>query len=354
VTANRPPVARWVATRTRLPRALPALAALGLLLGCAAPGTADAAAGGRHPDPAPERTATRLVQVTSVHEATGMTLLEGPTFGPDGGLFVVDVTAPAGAPKVLRVDVDTRDVAPVHTNETSAYTSAQFSPHDGRLYLTDFVSGGIDSITADGDDPRTFFAGDVDGQPMRPDDVAFDEAGNLFVTDTTGYADPSWEAQGRVVRIDRETAEASVLAEDLPAPNGISFTPDFTGLWVSHNTGNRVDHLGLTEDGTEVTTAYPAIWFSGGRSQVDSTAVDAAGNVYQGVHGQAKVFVYSPTGDLRTTVSLPSRAKGLTSATNIAIRPGTTDAYMTVSGSAGGFVYEFEALADGIRQSNGG
>lgn len=34
--------------------------------------------------------------------------------------------------------------------------------------------------------------------------------------------------------------------------------------------------------------------------------------------------------------------------------PHTTDAYMTVSGPAGGFVYEFEALAEGIRQSNGG
>ncbi|MFC8799041.1 hypothetical protein ACFT2C_15000 [Promicromonospora sp. NPDC057138] len=34
--------------------------------------------------------------------------------------------------------------------------------------------------------------------------------------------------------------------------------------------------------------------------------------------------------------------------------PGTTDAYMTRSGAAGGFVYEFDALAEGIRQSNGG
>lgn len=345
---------RAVPGRTLPGRALPALAAVGLLVGCAAPGTADAAAGGRHPGPAPERTATRLVQVTSVHEATGMTLLEGPTFGPGGSLFVVDVTAPAGEPKVLRVDVDTRDVVPVYTNETSAYTSAQFSPYDGRLYLTDFVSGGIDSITADGDDPRTFFAGDVEGQPMRPDDIAFDGSGHLFVTDTTGYADPSWEPQGRVVRVDRETAEATVLARDLPAPNGISFTPDYDGLWVSQHTANRVDYLRLDTGRTEVMTAHPAVQVDGGHTQIDSNAVDAAGNVYQGVHGQAKVFVYSSTGELLTTVSLPPRAKGLTSATNIAIRPGTTDAYLTVSGAAGGFVYEFEALADGIRQSNGG
>ena len=32
-----------------------------------------------------ERTAERVVQVSSVHPETGMTLIEGPTFGPDGG-----------------------------------------------------------------------------------------------------------------------------------------------------------------------------------------------------------------------------------------------------------------------------
>lgn len=55
---------------------------------------------------------------------------------PEGNLYVVDVTAPPGAPKVLRIDVDSREVGRVYTDDTSAFTSAQFSPRDGRLYLT--------------------------------------------------------------------------------------------------------------------------------------------------------------------------------------------------------------------------
>ncbi|MDQ0675081.1 ABC-type uncharacterized transport system auxiliary subunit [Pseudarthrobacter siccitolerans] len=43
--------------------------------------------------------AERVMQVTSVHQTTGMTLLEGPTFGPDGNLYLVDVTAPPVRPK---------------------------------------------------------------------------------------------------------------------------------------------------------------------------------------------------------------------------------------------------------------
>lgn len=329
-------------------RTLSALLLLGVATGCS--GAVD-----ESEDREGRRTASLLVQVSSVHEETGMTLLEGPTFGPDGGLVVVDVTAPSGEPKVLRVDIESEEVSTIFTDRSSAYTSAQFSPYDDRLYLTDFAGGKIDSITPNGNDPTTFFSGDVDGTPMKPDDLAFDEAGNMYVSDSTGHSAPSWEPQGRVVRIDRETAEATVLAEELPAPNGISFSEDYAGLWVSQYTANRVDHFVLSEDGTEVETAHTGIHFDGGTSQIDSNAVDAEGNVYQAVHGQPRIYAYSSTGEHLATVDVPPEAaEGVDSATNVAIAPGTTDAYMTVSGEDGGFVYEFEALGEGIRQSNGG
>lgn len=328
-----------------------ALVTLGLT-GCtaaAATSTAPASSG-----PSPSQVAEQLLQVTSPHDATGMTLLEGPTIGPDGDLYVVDVTAPAGEPKVLRIDVETADVTPVYTDESSVYTSAQFSPLDGRIYLTDFGSGKIDSMAADGTDHRTFFSGAVDGATMHPDDLAFDEAGNLFITDSAGYDAPEWEASGRIVRVDAATASASVLASELPAPNGISFDLGGEALWVSNNMGNRVDYLRLNEDRTAVTTAHPAFFVDAGRTQVDSNAVDAAGNVYQAMHGDPRIHVYSPTGERLQTISLPSDVTGVDSATNLAIAPGTTEAYLTASGPDGGFVYRFDALAEGIRQSNGG
>ena len=342
----------------RSPRAVTARALALLVLAGAVAGCSNAAAdpgadqGGEETG---DRTAELLVQVTSVHEATGMTLLEGPTFAPDGGLLVVDVTAPPGEPKVLRVDTASQEVAPVFTNEDSAYTSAQFSPFDDRLYLTDFAGGRIDSVTPEGEDHTTFFSGEVDGSPMQPDDIAFDEAGNLYVSDSTGFSGPAWEERGRVVRIDRETAEATVLADELPAPNGIAFTEDFGGLWVGQYAANRVDHYALNEDGTEVENSHAALHFDGGTTRIDSIAVDAEGNLYQAMHGQPSIHVYSSTGERLATVGVPDdAAEGLESATNVAIAPGTTDAYMTVSGEDGGFVYAFDALGEGIRQSNGG
>lgn len=305
--------------------------------------------------PAEDVTAEHLVQATEVHEETGMTLLEGPTFAPDGELRFVDVTAPEGEPKVLSLDTDSTELSGVYTDDSGSYTSAQFSPHDDRLYLTDFGGGRIVSVTPDGEDPEVFFSGEVEGERMFPDDLAFDEEGNMYLSDMAGFEEPAWEEKGRVVRIDHETAEAAVLADELPPPNGISFTEDFAGLWVGLYGANRVDHYELNEDGTEVATSHAAIHFDGGTSRIDSIAVDGDGNLYQAIHGEPAMYVYSSLGEHLATVRVPEEdAEGLYSATNVAIEPGTTDAYMTVSGDDGGHIYTFDALAEGIRQSNGG
>ncbi|MFE9057974.1 SMP-30/gluconolactonase/LRE family protein [Streptomyces mutabilis] len=339
----------------RLPlRSLTGLAAIGLLAltGCGTDtgsgGPEEAAAGGA------DRTvrAQKVMRLTTVHPETGMTLLEGPTFDADGSLLVVDVTAPAGEPKVLRVDVRKKTSAQVHTDDRGAYTSAQFSPYDGRVYLTDFAHGEIVSMAPDGSDPRTFFSGEVDGAAMNPDDLAFDQDGNLYVSDSRGMSEG--EAKGRVVRIDREGKNATVLADELAAPNGISFDSEYRGLWVSELTQNRVSYL-LLDGEDRVASRHTAIRVDGGVAQTDSIAVDADGNLYQALHGRPAMAVYDRHGERLATVEVPARAaEGLESATNVAITPGGTKAYMTVSGPAGGYLYTFDALAEGVRQSNGG
>ena len=73
-----------------------------------------------------------------------------------------------------------------------------------------------------------------------------------------------------------------------------------------------------------------------------------------GLHGRPAMAVYDRHGERLATIEVPARHQGLESATNVAITPGSTRAYLTVSGPAGGYVYTFDAPAEGIRQSNGG
>ncbi|WP_320775377.1 SMP-30/gluconolactonase/LRE family protein [Streptomyces sp. CRN 30] len=338
----------------RLPiRALALLTTAGALT-LTACGTQTTATGTGTAGTGAERTvrAHQVMRLTTPHEQTGSTLLEGPVLDDAGRLTVVDVTAPAGAPKVLRVDLDRKKARTLHTDDRGAYTSSQFSPYDGRLYLTDYAHGEIVSLAPDGGDRRVFFSGDVDGAPMNPDDIAFDETGDLYVSDSRGLTEG--KAEGRVVRIDRSGKEASVLVDGLAATNGIAFDVDFGGLWYSELTRNRINYLPLDGRGG-VTAPHTAVRVDGGVAQTDSIAVDADGNLYQALHGRPAMAVYSRTGERLATVEVPARAaEGLESATNVAITPGGTTAYMTVSGPAGGYLFTFEALGEGIRQSNGG
>ncbi|GAA1223144.1 MULTISPECIES: SMP-30/gluconolactonase/LRE family protein [Streptomyces] len=341
-------------TTSRTPRALAGLAALGLLTPTAC-GTQTATPASK-PASSGEGTsirATQLAHVTDVHEATGMTLLEGPVLIEDGSLYVVDVTAPPGDPKLISVDVTTGKHEGVYTDKTGAYTSAQISPHDHRLYLTDFATGSIVSVAQDGSEPRTFFSGEVDGSKMTPDDIAFDHEGNVYVSDTHG-TEPD-ETDGRIVRIDRDGTKTTVLADGLAQPNGVMFDPDLRGLWISELSEDTISYLLLDADKTAVTSQHEAIHVDGGLAQTDSIAVDADGNLYQGLHGRPAIAVYSKYGARLATVEVPAeKSEGVKSATNVAIAPGGTKAYMTVSGPAGGYVFTFTALAKGIRQSNGG
>ncbi|WP_461017212.1 SMP-30/gluconolactonase/LRE family protein [Streptomyces daliensis] len=341
--------------RRRPMRSLAVLAAAGMLAltGCGTETavSGDAAASTGAAGEGRTLRAHKVMQLTKVHEGTGMTLLEGPTFGEDGDLFVVDVTAPPGEPKVLRVDVAKKTSRQVHTDDRGAYTSAQFSPHDGRLYLTDYAHGEIVSLAPDGGDRRTFFSGEVDGAQMNPDDIAFDKEGNLYVSDSRGLTEN--EEHGRVVRIGRDGEKATVLAGELAATNGVSFDADYRGLWISELTQNRISYLRLDGKGA-VTSRHTAVRVDGGLAQTDSIAVDADGNLYQALHGRPAMAVYDKHGKRLATVEVPAGAKGLESATNVAITPGGTKAYMTVSGPAGGYLYTFDALAEGTRQSNGG
>ncbi|CAL9280912.1 SMP-30/gluconolactonase/LRE family protein [Streptomyces sp. SudanB91_2054] len=339
----------------RLPiRSLTGLAVIGLLAatGCGTDTRADSARDAAATGAGRIIRAQEVMRLTEAHPETGMTLLEGPTFDANGALVVVDVTAPAGKPKVLRVDVRKKTSRPLHTDDRGAYTSAQYSPYDGRIYLTDFSHGEIVSLAPDGSDPRTFFSGRVDGAPMNPDDLAFDQDGDLYISDSRGMSEE--KAVGRVVRIDREGRNATVLAGGLAAPNGIAFDSGYRGLWVSELTQNRVSYL-LLDDRGGVASQHTAIRVDGGIAQTDSIAVDADGNLYQALHGRPAMAVYDRHGERLATVELPARAAdGLESATNVAITPGGTKAYMTVSGSAGGYLYSFDAPAEGVRQSNGG
>lgn len=281
------------------------------------------------------------------------TTMEGPAFGPDGALYMVNASAPAGQPKVLRLDTRTKEVRGVYTDQNSVLSSAQFSPVDQRLYVTEFTTGAVLSMRPDGSAVKTVFRGEVaSGQRVATDDLTFDRSGAMYLSDAGGsLAVPT----GRLVRIEPDGSKASVLASGLHSVNGIAFAPDQSHLWISEYANAQVDYLTLSKDRRTVTDATVAFRPDLGSTSLDSLAVDSAGNIYQTVWDAGKVLVWDPQGNQVATIVLSGApATGTLRTTNLAIRPGTRDGYLTASGPAGGWVYRFDAVADGAAQSNGG
>lgn len=108
-----------------------------------------------------------------------------------------------------------------------------------------------------------------------------------------------------MVRIDHDTAAATVVADKGPSPSCISSTSDFRGLWLSQYSVNRIDLLTLGGNGISVAFLHPARYVDGGADLVDSNAVDADDNVHQAFDGQPRIDVCNPQGWLISNVGMP-------------------------------------------------
>jgi lactonase len=273
--------------------------------------------------------------------------LEGGAFGPEGDFYFADVLAKAGEPKIIKLDPKTKKSEGIYTDKSGLYTSTQFDA-SGKLWVTDF-SGKIDQLDTDGSGFKTTYSGKL---ATGADDLSFDPQGNMFVSDTTG--DP-WNPTGGLIRLNPQGTDPTTLMSGFAGTNGVSFTPDYTRMWVSEYTGMREDLLTFNKDRTKVAEAQIGMHGSPGIGKFDSNMVDSAGNIYQCLNEDGEILVWNEHGELQETIKIKQDLGAPEmGATNLAIKPGTKTAYVVVGGQAGGFVYTFPTLAKGYAGSNGG
>jgi lactonase len=316
-----------------------------LVTGVALAGVSQAAGGSG------QTTAQLFAKVAGTDPGVFGTDLEGAAFDSAGRFYFVDTTAPDGQPKLMSLDLATRQVTGLYTDQGSMLNCIGFGPH-GTMYLCDLKGQRVASYDP-GTKRLTTVLTSVDHRRIVPDDLTIDKSGDMYVAD---YQGTPTAPTGRIVARTPD-GKASVALAGLAHPNGIVFTPDQTALWIDRDLSGTLDHVGYQLSSPASTTVVPTLHTAsylslGSDAYTDSLTVDGAGNVYLAVYGGAEMLEFNPQGVRIGRVTFPGSVPNVT---HVAIQPGTRNAFVTASGPSGGYIYTFHALAAApANQYNGG
>jgi lactonase len=267
-------------------------------------------------------------------------VLEGPAFDREGNLYVTSPTHGL----VYKITQGKR--ADIVFNDKKVLVDGSAFHRDGRLFVV-CLTGQLLILNTESNEP-TFLYPEYDDRQFSMNDLVFDAAGYLFVSDFTGTVmDPT----GGVYRLSPDLKNVQPVLRSLAAPNGVSLSPDGKTLWIAESTRNAVTRVDLLEDGVTprpvvgVTCAY----YSTGCPGPDSNKVDIKGNLYQCIMGQGRIVILNDRGIPVANVLVEGRDEGKYLRTsNLAFKPDTAEGYITTSGEGGAWIFRFEGLAKGL------
>jgi gluconolactonase len=277
----------------------------------------------RYPDPAvrvldPAFNAFRLPLASVERLYTGCRWSEGPVWFGDGR-YLLWSDIPNNW--ILRWDEETGAVSAFRKPSNNANGNTR--DRQGRLVTCEHDSRRVTRTEYDG--AITVLADSHNGRKLNsPNDVVVTRDGAIWFTDPVfgilGYyeghkAEP--ENKPAVYRLDGQTGGLAVVADDVPGPNGLAFSPDEKTLYVvaSRATPNRtILAYDVTANGTKLGSSRVLIDAGPGGSP-DGFRVDVGGNLWcgwgMGDPDLDGVRVFTASGQPIGHVALPERCANL-------------------------------------------
>ena len=276
----------------------------------------------RYPDPNirvldPRFAKYRLALASVERLYTGCRWSEGPVWFGDGR-FLLWSDIPNN--RILRWDEETGAVSVFRKSSNNANGNTR--DRQGRLVTCEHDSRRVTRTEYDGS--ITVLADRVDGKRLNsPNDVVVKSDGSIWFTDPIfgilhwyeGHQDVS-EIDPAVWRIDPHSGAVAKVADGIPAPNGLAFSPDESILYVvaSRAEPNRQLVAFDVLDGVRLVRERPFI-DAGAGGTPDGFRVDVDGNLWCGWGmGTAEldgVRVFDPSGAPIGHIDLPERCANL-------------------------------------------
>jgi gluconolactonase len=185
---------------------------------------------------------------------------------------------------------------------------------EGRLLIATWTGRSIDRIEKNG--KRTTLADRYDGKRFGgTNDLVVKKDGAIYFTDGTGGMrkganDPAKELDQRGVFMLKD-GKVSLVVKDMPATNGLAFSPDEKYLYVNASFRNFVRRYEVQPDDT-LTNGQMFFDISDSKADgiTDGMKVDIKGNVWETSPGPA-IVVISAEGKHLGTVRLPEISANL-------------------------------------------
>lgn len=269
--------------------------------------------------------------------SSAISLPEGPLLLPDGGWMVTELDTRRGTVSRIGADGGRQPVATTGRPNGLARTA------DGSVWIAESINPGLFRIDPGGELSRVL--GEVEGEPLLwPNDLCVGPDGAIYMTDSglrveqlltdvvANEVSPGWEEMtldGRLVRFEPASGQASFLDRGFQFTNGIAFGPDGL-LYVNETfTANVYRYAvagGAVSGERELFANVLDPDFAGaGMRGPDGMAFSEDGCLWVAVFNQGDVTVVHPDGSLDRRIELPGN-----NPTNVAFGPaGETRIYIT-------------------------
>ena len=172
---------------------------------------------------------------------------------------------------------------------------------DDNIFACDIDKRAIIKINPEGN--SEIYVSEFEGRQFnRPNDLAFDPAGNLYFTDPNKY-DPEI-LDGSIYRVDAFTKKVTQAATHLAFPNGLAFSANGKYLYVCESAKHRVLKFEIGQGGNLIN---PNTFIDMPGGDPDGCNFDQKSNLYVAHFGGNAIWVINPDGSVKEKIKTPGK-----------------------------------------------